>query len=401
MEQRTAELVKKCIESAIENQEVAGAALLVVKDGKEEIYYEAGMADKEAKKAYSRDTIVRLYSATKPITAVAAMILIERGLLDAGAWLSDYLPEYQNLMASEGTKAVPCGRNILVKEVLNMTSGLAYGGDDSNAGSKAVGKLYEELDRQLYTENKMTTREVARRLSDCPLSFVPGTQWMYGTSADVMGALIEVVSGMKFSEFLQKEIFEPLGMKDTAFYVPQEKQNRLAKVYECTENGMKECKTNNLAIRYTQDVPPAFESGGAGLGSTIDDYMKFAQMLLQKGEYQGKRILSERMVQYMTEAELMPWQQESMNRAWESLNGYTYGNFLRILKEPAKANMLGTKGEYGWDGWLGFYFINSPRDNLTMLLSCQRKDAGTMPLTRKLKNIIWSEFGEKDLPSRI
>lgn len=402
MTEQTKKLAEACIERAIAEHEVAGASLLVIKDGKEELYVERGKAECETGRDYGRDTIVRLYSATKPITSVAAMILMERGLLDAGAWLCDYLPEYADMTCVDGANVIPCGRNILIKEVLNMTSGLAYGGDNSNAGSVAAGKVFEELDRQLYTENKITTREVARKLSDCPLAFEPGSRWMYGTSADIMGAVVEAVTGMKFGEFLQKEIFEPLGMHDTAFYVPKEKQHRLAKVYERVETGMKECsmkecsirecRTNNLAIRYTQDVPPAFESGGAGLVSTIDDYAKFAQMLLQKGSYKGKQILSERTVEYMTQAALMPWQQESMNRAWESLNGYTYGNFLRILKEPEKANMFGTKGEYGWDGWLGFYFINSPKDNLTMLLSCQRKDAGTMPLTRKLKNIVWSEF---------
>lgn len=392
MTEKSRKLAEACLERAIAEHEVAGAALLVIKDGKEACYLERGKADCETGKDFSRDTIVRLYSATKPITAVAAMILMERGLLDAGAWLSDYLPEFATRTCVSGENVIPCNRDILIKEVLNMTSGLAYGGDDSNAGSVAAGKVFEELDRQLYTENRITTREVARRLSNCPLAFEPGSKWMYGTSADIMGAVVESVTGMKFGEFLQQELFEPLGMQDTGFYVPKEKQHRLAKVYECTEGGMKECKTNNLAIRYTQDVPPAFESGGAGLVSTLDDYAKFAQMLLQKGTYNGKRILSEHTVEYMTQAELMPWQQESMNRAWESLNGYTYGNFLRILKEPQKANMLGSKGEYGWDGWLGFYFINSPKDNLTMLLSCQRKDAGTMPLTRKLKNIVWSEF---------
>lgn len=392
MEAKTRELVKNCLDCAVKQQEVAGASVLIFKDGKEELYYEAGMADIKNQINFQRDTIVRLYSATKPITAVAAMILMERGLLDAGAWVSEYLPEYQNLSYSEGKSIKPSERNILVKEVLNMTSGLAYGGDDTNAGSKAVGRLFDEIEKNLTTEHSMTTREVVRRIADCPLAFKPGEKWMYGTSADVMGAIVEEVSGMRFGEFLKKEIFEPLGMNDTDFYVPKEKQSRLAKVYENSEEGLREYKTNHLGISYPMDTPPAFESGGAGLASTIDDYMKFAQMLLNQGKYNGRRILSKRMVQYLSKADLMSWQQESMNRAWESLNGYTYGNFLRILKNPEKANMLGTKGEYGWDGWLGFYFINSPADNLTMLLSCQKKDAGTMPLTRKLKNIIWSEL---------
>lgn len=407
------------LKRAICHGEVAGGALLVYQNGKEELYCEAGMADVEGGRAYQRDTIVRLFSATKPITAVAAMILVERGLLDPGAWLSDYLPEFSNMTAVVDGKVESCSKPILVKDVFNMTSGLAYGGDMSNAGSAAVTKVFEDLVDQLYTENKMTTDEVIKRLAECPLAFVPGSQWMYGTSADIMGVVIERITGERFSDFLRKEIFEPLGMKDTAFYVPEEKMSRLAKVYETnwdavneqkavdpqmknceaveetvkmTELLMREYHTDNLGIRYTQDVAPAFESGGAGLVSTIDDYMKFAQMLLNGGSYQGKQILSKRMVQFLTEARLMPWQQESMNRSWDSLDGYTYSNFLRIMEEPEKATMLSTKGEYGWDGWLGFYFINSPKDNLTMLFSCQKRDAGTMPLTRKLKNVVWNEL---------
>ena len=128
------------------------------------------------------------------------------------------------------------------------------------------------------------------------------------------------------------------------------------------------------------------------LVSTLDDYAKFAAMLLQEGSYQGKQILKPQTVHYMTNGSLMSWQQEVLDQCWEGIRGYTYANLLRIQKEPGKSPMFTSIGEYGWDGWLGAYFCNSPKDRLTMLLTMQLKDAGTTSLTRRLKNVIWSEL---------
>ena len=181
-------------------------------------------------------------------------------------------------------------------------------------------------------------------------------------------------------------------MKDTAFYVPQEKQNRLAKVYQGTEDGLKLYTEDHLGIMNAMKQEPAFESGGAGLVSTLDDYAKFASMLMQDGSYQGKQILKTQTVRYMTNGSLMPWQQEVLDQCWEGIRGYTYANLLRIQKDPGKSPLFTSIGEYGWDGWLGAYFCNSPKDGLTMLLTMQLKDAGTTSLTRRLKNVIWSEL---------
>lgn len=207
-----------------------------------------------------------------------------------------------------------------------------------------------------------------------------------------MGAVIEAASGMRFGEFLQKEFFEPLGMKDTDFYVPKEKQGRLVKVYEKTPEGLVCYCGNHLAIKNSGDTLPAFESGGAGLFSTLDDYAKFAEMLLGQGSYKGKQILSPQTVRSLTGGKLMPWQQTVLESTWDGLSGYTYGNFMRVAAEPAWTLMRTSVGEYGWDGWLGAYFCNSPADRLTMLLTIQLKDAGTTELTRRIKNVVWSSL---------
>ena len=337
---------------------------------------------KESKKRYFAYDLMR----------AAAMLLMERGLLDPGAFVEEFLPGFHNAIVVSGGKLVPTVRPVRICDLLNMTSGLMYGGDVTSVCSMETEKLFDRIKEHLYLEDAMTTQEVANRLGLIPLQFQPGESFQYGTSADVLGAVIEVISGKTFGEFLKEEFFEPLDMEDTAFYVPENKQERLAKVYQRTEQGLELYTENHLGIMNAMKQVPAFESGGAGLVSTLDDYAKFAAMLLQEGSYQGKQILKPQTVHYMTNGSLMSWQQEVLDQCWEGIRGYTYANLLRIQKEPGKSPMFTSIGEYGWDGWLGAYFCNSPKDRLTMLLTMQLKDAGTTSLTRRLKNVIWSEL---------
>ena len=192
---------------------------------------------------------------------------------------------------------------------------------------------------------------------------------------------------MKYGEFLKKELFVPLGMKDTDFYVPGEKLDRLAMTYEQTAGEMKEFRDNSLGIRLSMDVPPAYEAGGAGLVSTIEDYSRFAAMLINKGSFQGRQILKPASVEYMTTHKLIACQQEWFEKCWE-MNGYSYGNLMRVMTDPWKAPFACCEGEYGWDGWLGCYFANFPKENMTILMMMQKKDAGTFDLTRKLRNVL-------------
>lgn len=380
------ERLRGLLEQAVSRGEIAGANLLVLQDGQEVVYGEAGYADLEGQRPFGRDTIARIYSMTKPITAAAAMLLMERGQLDLGQSVAELLPAFRDLKVWENRKKVPAKRSLLVRDLLSMTSGLSYPGEDP-AGQEAAA-VFEEIDRKLYGEEPLTTLEVAERLGKCALAFHPGERWMYGSSADVLGAVIEKISGTTFGNFLQEELLGPLGMTDTGFFVPEAKRDRLARVYEKTETGMAHYVTNNLGIRYTQDKAPAFESGGAGLVSTIDDYGKFAQMLMNGGCFEGKQILMPETVRFLTTGKLTPWQQETLWKSWDSMAGYGYGNLMRILEEPGMAVLNGWQGEYGWDGWLGCYFCNSPANKVTVLMFCQRRDAGTMEITRKIRNVI-------------
>ena len=196
-----------------------------------------------------------------------------------------------------------------------------------------------------------------------------------------------MVAGKSFGEFLKENIFMPLGMVDTGFEVPEEKRNRLAKTYQQGKEGLEEYTGNNLGILISMEKKPRFESGGAGLVSTIDDYSHFAQMLLNKGEFKGVHILAPKTVEYMTNCKLPDFLDQEV-ATWDSLRGHSYGNLMRMMNRPELAIFNGSKGEYGWDGWLGPYFSNDPTNQITFLMMQQKTDTGTTPYTRKLRNIV-------------
>jgi len=378
--------LKQVLKAAIENNELPGANLMILKEGQEIFYHEDGFADIEEKRPIRRDTIFRMYSMTKPVTAAAVMILLERGIIDLYEPVSKFLPGFVNQMVEDESRLLPVERDVNIKDLLSMTSGLVYDGNDK-AGQETEA-VFKEIEDRLLGDNPMGTIEVVNKLGKCPLAFQPGTAWRYGTSADVLGAVVEVASGMRFGEFLDKEIFKPLNMKDTAFWVPSQNRNRLAKAYNLEPySGLKPYSGNFLGINNAMDRNPAFESGGAGLVSTIDDYARFATMLMNKGSFDGVQILKPKTVEYMTSCSLTYEQQKDM---WPELSGYTYGNLMRIMTDCSKAGILGSEGEYGWDSWTGAYFCNCPGEKLTFLFMRQLVNTGTTSLTRKLRNIIFS-----------
>ncbi len=378
------EQLKSVLREAIEQKETPGANLLVFKDGKEILYHNDGFADIEDRRPVARDTIFRLYSMSKPITAASVMILLEQGRIDLYEPVSSFLPGFRNQMAVQGDRLVPVERAVNLKDLLSMTSGLVYDGAD-RAGQETLA-LFREIDSRLTGDLPVTTLEAMNKLGGCPLAFQPGSRWQYGTSADVLGAVVEVASGVSFGEFLEKEIFRPLSMVDTAFHVPLEKRGRLAKAYEHDACGeLVPYMGSHLGIINNMDRIPAFESGGAGLVSTIDDYARFSRMLINGGVLDGVRLLRQNTVQYLTSCTLNWEQQKSM---WPELSGYSYGNLMRVMSDCSKAGILASPGEYGWDGWLGGYFCNCPQEKLTFLFMMQKTNTGTIPLTRKLRNII-------------
>ncbi len=380
--------IQNILQEMTDTQFVSGISCMVMQNGREQCYYEAGCRDLAARLPMTRDTIFRLYSMSKPVTATAVMILLEEGKLDLLDPVSKYLPSFADQCVMQNGIMTPVKRPITIQDLLNMTSGLVYPGE-SSAAEVRTGTLMEEVVANLTSSHPLTTMEIMKRLGQIPLAFQPGEKWQYGISADVLGAVVEAVSGMRFGEFLAKRIFEPLGMKDTAFYVPADKQKRLAKVYDETSDGLQETFICHLGVQNRMELLPAFESGGAGLVSTIDDYAAFTQMLLHNGSFRGTSLLCAKTVEFMTKAHLTPAQQTYVNQ-WESLPGFTYANLLRIMTDPGAAVSLGSPGEYGWDGWLGTYMMNDPVNKLTLLIMQQKTNSGTTAFTRRIRNVVFS-----------
>lgn len=374
------------LEESVRTGQIAGGNLCVLHKGEEVYYAESGYADIAAQKKITKDSIFRLYSMTKPVTAASVMLLMERGVIDLLDPVSKYIPTFGDIKVAAPEGDVAVNRQVTIKDCLSMTSGLAYNCDPDPA-SRDAALVYDELDRRLYSDDPMTTMEMASKLGQGRLAFQPGECWRYGTSADILGAVVEAASGVRFGEFLQKEFFEPLNMKDTGFCLDASKRERLASVYERTPDGLVVYHGNHLGICNHMDADIRFESGGAGLVSTIADYRHFAQMLMNQGTYQGKTYLAPATVAYMTGCRLHPHQQVMM-AGWESLAGYSYSNLMRVLTEPSLTVINGSQGEYGWDGWLGPYFANMPGADTTFLMMVQLKDSGTFTLTRKLRNVL-------------
>ena len=378
--------------ASVENQECAGINVLVRRHGEEVLYTQAGMADMSEGRLIQRDSIFRLYSQTKPITAAAVMLLVERGLIDLMDGVDKFLPGFRNprIVDREGniTKAP---RAPWIMDLLGMTAGLSYPGDDP-AGQYAT-KVFEEAHAAINAGSGIPTVEFMNRLGQQPLAFAPGTHWRYSTCADVLGAVVEVVSGKRFGEFLRDELFIPLNMVDTAFCVPEEKMDRFVTCYERGPEGLTPWLGMNLACG-VYDRDPAFESGGAGLVSTLEDYSHFADMMMNKGIWNGKRILSPKSVEFLTTPQLNDTCRRDM---WDSLNGFSYGKLCRVCMEPEQYAGLALKGEYGWDGWLGSYYANFPNEGMTILSMQNTTNAGTSTVVRKVRNAILAALSRGEI----
>ncbi len=390
--------------AAVENRECAGVNVLVRRHGEEILYTQAGMADIEKGRLIQRDSIFRLYSQTKPITAAAVMILCERGLIDLMDGVDKFLPGFRNprIVDAQGN-ITPAPRAPWIMELLGMTAGLSYPAEDP-AGQYAA-RIFEEAHEQIKAGRDRSpagdqslaggipTVEFMNRLGEQPLAFQPGTHWRYSTCADVLGAVVEVVTGKRFGTFLKEEIFQPLHMVDTGFFVPEDKLDRFVTCYERGQDGLTPWLSMHLACG-VYDRDPAFESGGAGLVSTLEDYSHFADMMLNGGVWNGRRILSSKSVEYLRTPQLSDTVRRDM---WDSLNGYSYGKLCRVCVEPGRVAGLAMQDEYGWDGWLGSYYANFPNEGMTILSMQNTTNTGTSAVVRKVRNAVLAALSRGEI----
>ncbi|QAA34437.1 serine hydrolase domain-containing protein [Clostridium manihotivorum] len=369
----------------------AGCSCSVSRNGEELYRNFEGFADLENKRPITEDTIFRIYSMTKVITCTAALILYERGLFLLNDPLEEYLPEFKNPQVHRYTpygalSTSPASRPITIKDLFTMSSGLTYTGDNIET-ARCLSKTMDKLNAKYDEGKKFDVRTFSKEIAKVPLAFDPGSHWQYGYSHDVLGALIEVVSNKKFGQFLKDEIFDPLGMKDTFFSIPDEKLHRLSNIYDRSEDGTL-TKNSNMDRDYRPDA--TFESGGAGLLSTLKDYSIFAQMLACGGELNGTRILSKKTIELMstnhlTEAQLLDFD-------WSYQAGYGYGLGVRVMIDRAKGGSNSSLGEFGWCGMAGTWVMIDPKEKLSAVYMQQMFPNFEAYHQPRLRNVIYGSL---------
>ncbi len=378
--------IERVLDQAVAQNQTPCVSVLVWRDEEEALFQTAGYADIAEHKPIARDTIFRLYSLTKPMTAVAAMTMVERGLLDIMAPVSDFLEKFKDQqVAVSDTELTPAKRPVKVRDLFTMTSGLPYPGENTPA-ERMMMTSFLQLEQEIAQGKPISTLDAANRIGQVPLAHQPGEQWMYGTSADVLGAVIEAASGKPLNEYMEETLFGPLGMTDTGFFVPEEKSGRLATIYELKDNALS-VHPEHAKLRGVFSLPDFLE-GGAGVFSTIDDAMVFGRMLLKGGKLKKERILSQNAVGWLSENHLNDQQQNSLN--WDTLLGYGYGGLMRVMLSPGQSFSLGVKGEFGWDGWTGTYMTVCPERRMVLVVMQQLAGAGTNAVIRDLRNVVYA-----------
>ncbi len=362
-----------------------------------------GLADRERKRPLEKDAIFRIYSMTKPVTSVAFMMLVEQGLVALDDPVAKFIPEWANLGVfaagtDSGWATTPPARPMLMIDLLRHTSGLTYGFQMQGNIDAAYRKLKVAEDLRLGT-----LQEFIDKLAKLPLVFSPGEAWNYSVSTDVLGYLVETISGMPFEAYLEQNIFQPLGMVDTAFTVPAEKKHRLTACYAAGVLGSKAVKAGPPPLQDDPEkspylTPTDFPSGGGGLTSTMADYMRFARMLLNGGELDGARLLSPKTLQLMT-ANHLPGGKDLTQMSKSLFSEATYagvgfGLGFGVTVDPAATMIPGSKGDFFWGGAASTFFWVDPVEDLTVVFMTQLLPSSAYPVRRELRTLVYSAFTE-------
>ena len=361
--------VTQAMQAFVDDGKLSGAVTIASRDNKLVHFESVGYRDIEAQAPMTPDTLFRIYSMTKPVTGVALMILYEEGKFKLSDPVEKYLPEMKDLQVYAGTDddgnmiTETADHPMTIRELMSHTGGLTYG----IFAQSAVDSAYV---RAGLLDANMTNAEFVAALGRIPLKHQPGSRWEYSVSVDVQGYLVEVLSGMRFGEFLDKRIFQPLEMTDTDFHVPEEKINRFAQMYVYGPEGQLIPSEMFDGADFTVDM--AFESGGGGLVSTANDYMRFSQMLLNGGELDGVRILAPLTVELMHRDQTPAGMTGPMSGAG---NGTVFGLDFAVIEDPVEAESY-SSGEYYWGGAAGTWFWIDPVEEVVFVGMIQQAGQG-------------------------
>lgn len=360
----------------------AGIITLVARRGVVVHLETCGYQNLQEKKPMALDTLFRIYSMTKPIASAALMMLYEQGLVRLEDPIDKYMPWFKDLkvIAAEGD-LVKARQDITVRQLLTHTAGLSYG-DYQNVMNSQIDFLYVQSD----LENPgITNEEFSRRIADLPLRYHPGESWFYSYATDIVGCLVEIISEMTLSEFVGKYILDPLGMEDTFFRVPEDKVDRFSELYGKVEGNVLGVIDPSLGGDFFNCRRDA---AGSGLVSTIEDYYRFAQCMLNRGELDGFRILGSRTVDMMRanhlHASLLPIKYTGI--PW---HGIGFGLGFSVVINSIQENLRGSVGSHGWGGWASTHFWIDPVDELIRILMLQYLPSGSYPIREDFRNAVY------------
>ena len=399
------------LETQVTGKRLAGCSLLFGRHGKVAYFKTTGHAELETEKPFLEDTIVRIFSMTKPITTVAAMMLYEENYFQLDDPVSRYLPEFKDMQVWQGGKnldhTLPADQPITVRHLMTHTSGLTYAFMQANP----VDARYRELGVDGVTDAADLAKWV-QRAATIPLIYQPGTQWNYSISTDVLGRLVEVWSGESLADFFENHIFQPLKMVDSGFHVAEGKHDRFAALYTPTW-GATMASVGNTAVsekdkerggiklqeaagksRYLR--PAKIYAGGGGLTSTMSDYARFCQMLLNKGELDGTRLLGRKIVEFMMMNHL-PDNKDMAGMGqpvWSetTYDGIGFGLGGAVVLDPVKAQTITSAGEYHWGGAASTFFWIDPAEDLYVILLTQLIPSSSYPIRREIRARIYQSL---------
>jgi len=381
------EAIDAYLQGIIDKGLLAGVVTLVARHGKTVHTSVMGKKDLESGEPLALDTIFRIFSMTKPVTGIAMAILHDEGLWSPDDPIAKHLPAFGAARVFDGVdeagaaKTVAAEHTPTMRELMTHTAGLSYGFNPQ----EPLDKLYQ--DKQVW--QSATLAEFADKVASLPLAYQPGSKWLYSLSMDVQGAIVEKLSGQSLPEFMRTRIFEPLGMVDTAFHTPPEKRNRLATLYRWSPT-QKRLLVSPPLLGRDHDTPPAVANGGGGLFSTLADYARFAQMLLNGGELDGKRIVSAAALQQQMTNHLPEEMLETRYGVGHQQirPGFGYGFNGAVFTDPEKAGVPVGKGTYHWDGAAGTWFWVDPANDLLYVGLVQLLSETAPPLQKTTQTLM-------------
>jgi CubicO group peptidase (beta-lactamase class C family) len=369
----------------VDDGKLPGIITLVARHGRVAHSHVAGQADIARGVPLAADTIFRVYSMTKPLTTVAVMMLYEEGRFQLDDPLARYLPSFADMRVYTGGsfgrfETLPAARDITIRDLLTHTAGLTY----SFMESHPVDAMYRAHGID-FQNSEASLAEVVERVGSLPLMAQPGSAWNYSIATDVLGHLVAVLSGQSFQAFLRERVLGPLGMVDTDFYVPAEKIARFAANYTRGGDGRPQLLDDPTSSIFTRERLIA--SGGGGLVSTAGDFLRFCQMMLNKGALGGVRLLGRKTVELMT-ANHLNGDMAAMGQprfSESSYDGIGFGLGFSVMLDPARAQILGSPGEYAWGGAASTAFWIDPQEDMIVILLTQLMPSSTYPIRRELR----------------